>query len=609
MRVICKNSKLFSPFVYVIFKLLHYTHTTLMVKTIVKGLPQPEPTQFQCEECGKILNSLTVCNDCMRVPFCSNECVNKCKSHVHFCKPKEFGMLSPEHPVSDLIDGTEWFLVAKRDIKYGEQVMVDDPLMVFSMLDDPHAIPETLKHTLFGPEKLVSRYHHIDDPELFGEIYRDIPDVNISDQDMTVKMVYALCKEHTWLTLEKSMRLTWKDENLNENHTSHRKLRVDQSQLIRISATVKGVCPLDIYRVGFHMGPSLTQVYARGTGDVALEGLFMNAWKLTKSCNPNCIVFMFQGKLIVSAIKNIKEGESISIGFNAITQSKGYRDRTNKLKLIYGIKDCICDRCVSEALKQEPQDSDNQMTWISDVNFKDERSNKIINEFLETLNIIVNNTGGNLMMYLDSDLDGTLRSVTFMNNDDFIEVYRSVMFLVTSYISTALIRCGPWIKEMILESEKNIEAVPDILSERMNELEGYRQQLIQKLRFKYGVAFYCEINTELDTKSTQSVYIEGLLNALIHTVKMNEDDVEVLYQLYQVQSEVEKAKLKETLGGISENHASQVQEIRESLKIIREIINLPVLYYDMAMMNIEPGVWDRNCSYYVGKQDNAALGK
>lgn len=584
-------------------------------KTITQGLPQSEdaPKRFQCEQCGKQMPQFTVCNDCLKVPFCSEECVNACATHVRYCRPKTFGFLSPvqKQTVDDYIDGSEWFLVAKKDMKFGDQVLVDEPLMVFAMLDDPkNILNQSLREVLFGSDQFSSKYHHIDDPELFAPLYRDIPEVDISKQDITVKMMYALCKEHTWLTLEKTMRLAWTDEALNEKQGFHRRFRISQQQLKRICGTVKGICPLDVYRVAFHMGPCMTQIYARGTSDVVLEGLFMNAWKLTKSCNPNCVAFMFEGRLVVNAIRDIKEGESISIGFSGITQSRGYNDRTNLLRLVYGIRECACDRCVAETHVSEPEDPDTlpkQQLYIADTNFEDERSKIVVSDFIKTLNNIVNSSGDDLLQYLDADLDNALKAVTFMNNNDFAKVYRIIMFLLTSYISTGLVRSGPWVKDMVMKDESKLDTITDVLNERMTELETYRQQLIQKLRFKFGVEFYGDITPDLDSNTTPSVYFESLLSSLLHMVKLNQDDMETLYQLYKAPTEEAKENIKKEMGGVSENHAGQVAEIRAALKVIKKIINHPVLYYDMAMMNIDPSTWSRNYSYYMGKEEQEQL--
>lgn len=615
----CKNSKfVFSFKLCTHLFLLTDTHMPA-AKTISKGLPQPEgaPKTFQCEECGKVLKQLTVCNDCLKVPFCSNECVNKCVSHKRYCKPKTFGFLDPiqKQTVDDYIDATEWFLVAKKDIKFGDQVLVDEPLMAFTMLDDPkNIVNQELKESMFGPEEIASRYYCIDDPELFGPLYRDTPNVDISEQDIGVKMAYALCREHTWLTLEQCMRLTWIEESLNEQQSCHRRFKVVQQQLKRICATAKGICPYDVYKLVFHMGPCLTQIHSRATSDIVLEGLFMNAWKLTKSCNPNCIAFLFEGRLIVNAIRDIKEGESISIGFSGLNQSRGYRDRTNVLKLMYGIKDCICDRCVSEAIQlkesannnNEPEEEGKKETWISDVNFKDERSMDVVSSFIKTLHKIVSTSGDNLITYLDADLDTTLKAVTLMNNDDFTQVYRIIMFFLTSYISTGVVRAEPWVKEKMIESQ-DFDLVTDVINDRMTELETYRQQLIQKLRFKFGVEFYGDITPEIDPKTTPSVYIESLLNSLLHIVKLNQEDMDVLYQLYKAQNDEERENIKKQMGGVSDNHATQVEEIRAALRVIKKIINHPVLYYDMAMMNIDPSTWSRNYSFYMGKEEQEQL--
>jgi len=91
-------------------------------------------------------------------------------------------------------------------------------------------------------------------------------------------------------------------------------------------------------------------IFDEQTGSSIGCGLFLNTSLLNHDCNPNCCYCFENNKLMVTAIRDIKNGEEISIPYiSTLDTSEG---RRKELKEIFNF-DCQCESCQSKFQDEE----------------------------------------------------------------------------------------------------------------------------------------------------------------------------------------------------------------------------------------------------------------
>jgi hypothetical protein len=114
-------------------------------------------------------------------------------------------------------------------------------------------------------------------------------------------------------------------------------------------------------------------------------GLWIKGSKINHSCDPNCMISIVQGKLYVSAVRDIPAGEEVTIDYNrhygSSVFASMYRDqqnteqKKNRDKGIYGFE-CVCNVCKSYIEKSSPAADRFYRIGIEDLELADEELRK-----------------------------------------------------------------------------------------------------------------------------------------------------------------------------------------------------------------------------------------
>jgi hypothetical protein len=298
--------------------------------------------KLTCAVCDAEMEKDKRCGTCNKVNYCSKKCQDEdYPSHKRFCRPRQFGILpaASKGMIEVVEDEYESILVAARDIDMGETVLIDDPIF-FQTSFDFASLPDEEKNALVGDTK--SKFFWVNDPMFAG----------IEEQsDRCLKLA---CEKALWLCLEKGTRINWHSIAMNPRRRHHKTFKLTQSILETLCKSIMNINPRDVYHTGVLVAPAMTSVYSRGTFFSIGNGLFLNSWRLTHNCNPNCNAYLARGKLYVVSTRQITKGETMSVGYHPLIQLRPYDKRRQMLRDLYGVEECICSRCIQESAQDSP---------------------------------------------------------------------------------------------------------------------------------------------------------------------------------------------------------------------------------------------------------------
>lgn len=300
-----------------------------------------EKKDVYCVACDKNLGQdYMVCKRCKKVPYCSTKCEGVgWKSHKPMCRPFDFGVTPEQYSkyLQTVNTGQEVYYVANQDISKYTEILVDDPIF-FMTVYDLEPFGKDQKKILSGETK--------------GRLFSMYDNKLEKFESNEAKLLYLASKKAQWLKLEPIVKIAWNPAELASNSSLFPRFKVTDKFLQHMAGEKEvsqyGLLPYDLYYISFHLFPSLTPVYSRSIFNVIGSGLFMNAWKFSLSCAPNCTTFFSKGKLRVMAIRPINKGEQLTIGLHPMTILKSLAERKADHASIFGIRDCICSRCKHE---------------------------------------------------------------------------------------------------------------------------------------------------------------------------------------------------------------------------------------------------------------------
>jgi len=318
--------------------------------------PEEDATEprKRCKECGSESKELKHCGSCKIAAYCSQKCQAKdYKSHKKGCIPHRVIHFPEDHPTLQVKElAREEFFVAKTDVEPYTLLLEEAPLIFIcymDFLDKDDGVSEALLGAKGGLKGVTNVVRYATDNAATR--------AGINPSAERIMTIYL--SKLPWLCRLPFLRFKTTEEEARNGAASalyhacgksipFKEVRQEwiDDMRERVDALSSFTCE-DIYQGFLNVGFNAISVIST-MGDLRIgEGFFPSAWRLVKSCSPNCRIAFNRGKLQVFSIRKIKKGDPIVIPWIPTIQQFPLPTRYKLLHREYGIIVCYCPRCMS----------------------------------------------------------------------------------------------------------------------------------------------------------------------------------------------------------------------------------------------------------------------
>lgn len=524
---------------------------------------------LNCFVCKKLLEKPAYCSKCGKVVYCGKECQSKdWQFHMPMCKPFEFGRIEDDEFPYLNIDGDkrEEFFVAKKKIPPYTKILSDKPVF-FITYNDLSTLSPNVQNCFMG--EYSNKFQYISGDNMK---FKNLP---------ALSMLEFASRKVAWLIYEHGLRLKW-EGGTNELIPNFRKTVIPQEGYNKL-ANNGLLSQRELFMINRILPCSLTTVYSRSCSNALGEGLFMNSWRLTYSCAPNCIAYMSKGELKVVSVMDIEAGEQITIAYHPSIICKSYYNRRSFLHAKYGIAECACRRCIGEG-------ADDLSTGKTD-----EKLEVIVQECLETINKVNDKHRSEISKGLTKDYEGhdVQRLIDAL---DKIIVYKDEIREYETLVQSLNLHFSAFIIDYHLE----VDAARVPYSQLVKYIPALKQKLLLLIGDRMEVS-------QVYKRVFASYYLDKVTQDFMYSMKNDFFSIYTIIKERERKGEAKKVPDQdfEILGEADkrlEGHYEVLPDMKKMAQIISGIFEKSSLYFELILLGIDLHETDMCMEYYQTAQ-------